>query len=263
LNVILIKPSGSKYKVDLQAKITRESVFMPSSRDRILEYQTEYSERTKQSYSDDIPGLTVWKIPSFALSETQVEKMLDKIQKSQALILDLRGNPGGYLGSLAQLASNFFTEKIDGAVLVKERKATKKLVLEPQGKNLFKGKLVVLIDSDSASAAELFARIVQIEKRGTVIGDQSSGAVMLSQQMPYDFGLDTKIPYGLSLTIADVIMKDGQRLEKVGVTPDEKILPTALDLANKRDPVLARAAEILSFKLTPEQAGVIFDEKKK
>jgi C-terminal processing protease CtpA/Prc len=261
LNVILIKPGGGKYKVDLQAKVTRDSVFMPSRRDRILEYETRYSEKTKQSFSDDIPGLAVWKMPGFQLSETQIEKMIDKVRKSQALILDLRSNSGGYYSSLKQIAGNFFTEKVNVGE-IKERKGISRLIIEPQGKKTFTGKLVVLIDGDSASAAELFARIVQLEKRGTVIGDQSAGAVMAAETMYHDFGLDTKIPYALSLTVADITMKDGQRLEKIGVTPDEKILPTAHDLANNRDPVLARAAGILGFKMTPEQAGSIFADKK-
>ena len=89
-----------------------------------------------------------------------------------------------------------------------------------------------------------------------------AGAVMRAEVVYDAFGLDTKVPYAISITVADLIMTDGKRLEKIGVAPDEKLFPTALDLANKRDPVLARAAEILGFKLTSEQAGAIFDKKK-
>ena len=261
LNVLLIKPGGNKYKLDLKSKVTVESVFMPSSRDLDLESETEYNESTRQSFSDEISGLAVWKMPNFGLSPTKLDKMVDKVKKSQALILDLRDNPGGYLAAMMTLSGHFFEKEIKVGS-VKERDGLKSLVTKAGGKNYYQGKMVVLIDSESASGAELFARFVQLEKRATVIGDQSSGQVMVSSVFYSYFGLDTKIPYGVSVTIADIIMKDGQHLEKIGVTPDEKILPTAADLAGKRDPVLARAAEILGFKLTPEQAGAIFDEKK-
>lgn len=261
LNVLLIKPNGNKYKLDLQSKVTVESVFLPSTRDLILEAETEYSESTRQLFNDDIPGLAIWKMPNFGLSPTKLEKMVERVKKSTVLILDLRGNPGGYAAAMNMLASNFFNEEIMiGSI--KERDGVKDLHLKPYSKNNFQGKLVVLIDSESASAAEYFARIIQIEKRGTVIGDRSAGALTRARVFNHTFGLDTLIPYKIVIPVADVIMKDGQRLEKVGVKPDEKILPTAADLANKRDPVLARAAEILGFKLTPEQAGLIFSDKK-
>lgn len=261
LNVILIKPSGNKYKIDLNAKVIEDNVFMPTSRDLDLQAEREYSDSTQQLFYDKIPGVSIWKMPNFDLTPLKVNKMMNRVEKNKALILDLRGNGGGYLASLGELTGNFFDKEIRVGV-VKERKESKTLVIKPRDKQNYTGKLVVLIDSDSASASEIFARIIQLEKRGTVIGDQSAGAVMQAQHFYHDFGLDSKVPYGVSVTTADLVMKDGQRLEKIGVIPDEKILPTAQDMANRRDPVMARALKILGFEQTSEQAGTFFPEEK-
>jgi C-terminal processing protease CtpA/Prc len=59
-------------------------------------------------------------------------------------------------------------------------------------------------------------------------------------------------------TEADVIMTDGKSLEHAGVTPDELMRPTPADLAAGRDPVLARAVEMLGGTLDPASAGKIF-----
>jgi C-terminal processing protease CtpA/Prc len=70
--------------------------------------------------------------------------------------------------------------------------------------------------------------------------------------------MGTVILYGASITEADIKMTDGQSLERRGVNPDTLILPTASDLANGRDPVLAHAAEMLNVKISPEESGSLF-----
>jgi C-terminal processing protease CtpA/Prc len=74
----------------------------------------------------------------------------------------------------------------------------------------------------------------------------------------YQVGSGTVVFFGASITDSDIIMTDGKSLEHVGVTPDMVALPSAADLAAGRDPVLAKAAQDLGAKLSPEQAGKMF-----
>ena len=115
-----------------------------------------------------------------------------------------------------------------------------------------------MIDSESGSASEIFARVMQLEKRATVLGDRSAGAVMVSRYYPRQIGLDVVAFFGSSITEADLIMTDGKSLEKIGVVPDETILPSADDIAAGRDTVLARAAALLGAKLDAAEAGKMF-----
>jgi C-terminal processing protease CtpA/Prc len=95
-----------------------------------------------------------------------------------------------------------------------------------------------------------------------VLGDVSAGAVMQSRGYGMDVGSGTVVSYGVSVTNADVIMSDGKSLEHVGVTPDEVIVPTGADLAADRDPVLARALEILGVAMNADQAGKLLPKEK-
>lgn len=201
--------------------------------------------------------LMVWKMPQFDLTKDGVDELVDKAKNRKALILDLRGNGGGAVETLLRLIGNFFDHDVTVGD-VKRRKETKPFIAKTRGADGFKGQLVILVDSDSASASELFARVMQLEKRGTVLGDRTAGKVMVSRTHPHQIGVDTLVVYGASVTEADVIMSDGKSLEQTGVTPDEISLPTAEDLRARHDPVLSRAAALVGVKLDPFEAGKLF-----
>src|SRR5208337_3106023 len=229
-------PGNAKWEMTLQAQNARHF-----ARVRFAEL------------SDDV---AVLKFPGFFHTESEVEGMIGKVREHRALVLDLRGNGGGSSETLKYLTAALFEKEVKIADRI-GRSERKPLIAKPHG-HPFTGKLVVLVDSSSASAAEMFARLVQIEKRGTVLGDRTSGSVMEAKFYSYRCGVGTALFYGAEITDADVVMTDGTSLEHKGVLPDEVILPSAEDLANGRDPVLARAVEAAGGKLNPEEAGKLF-----
>jgi carboxyl-terminal processing protease len=173
------------------------------------------------------------------------------------MIFDLRGNGGGSVKMFNRLVGNLFDRDIKVADWVGRKKFDPQIA-KTRGGNIYKGEVIVLIDAESASASELFARVMQLEKRGRVLGDRSAGSVMVSRYYSHKVGLDVVSFYGANVTMADLIMADGVSLENTGVTPDQLLLPTGDDLAAGRDPVLARAVEMLGGKLTSEDAGKMF-----
>ena len=60
---------------------------------------------------------------------------------------------------------------------------------------------------------------------------------------------------GMSITIGDVVMRDGSRLENIGVIPDYPVVPNGLALSKKMDPILAYGAVLLGAELSMEKAG--------
>ena len=199
----------------------------------------------------------IWKMPEFIIQDGEVDRIFGDARKHKSLILDVRGNPGGAVVTLDRMLGNLFDHDLKFADRV-GRKQMKPELAKTRGSEIFTGKLIVLVDSRSASAAELFPRVVQLEHRGTVVGDRTSGAVMEARDYYGSQGMDTKIFYGFSITDADLIMKDGKSLEHTGVTPDEIVIPTAKDLASGSDPVLSRALELAGHKVDPVAAGKMF-----
>jgi carboxyl-terminal processing protease len=206
--------------------------------------------------------LLIWKMNEFDLTDSQVDDAMEKVRKHKALILDLRGNGGGWVTTITRMLGNLIDHDVKVGDSV-SRKETKPLIAKTRGEKAFKGKLIILVDSRSASASEVLSRTIQLEKRGTIVGDKTAGAVMASRMHMDEVGLDVVIFYGVSITVSDLIMPDGKSLEHSGVTPDEVRLPAPEDLAAGRDVVLSYAASLLGVTLDPVEAGKLFEPKKK
>ena len=250
--LIVRKPDGSERTLDVQSKVERRQVI------QIMDAIDEYIDEVfAESDSDYVvaPSILVWRMTAFR-DPRALGPFIDRARKAKALVLDLRDNSGGALNGLKALVGWLFDRDVHVMTRI-GRKGEEKIIAKPTSRP-FLGNLVVLVNSESASASEILARIVQLEKRGTVIGDRSGGAVMVSMRIPHEFGIGNVTFYGTSVTIADVRMPDGGQLEHVGVTPDELLLPTPADLAAGRDPVLARAIALAGGSLTPEQAGKLY-----
>jgi len=245
--------------------VTIHSSVVPLKRNLNLGLPSDVGDMIREEESDEdltrervveTKDVLYWKMAQFSASDTVIGGVFDKAREHPVLVIDLRGNPGGSIDTLQWVVGNLFDHdiKISDRVGRKEKKPQ----IAKAARSPFKGKVIVLIDARSASSSELLARVVQLEHRGVVLGDISAGAVMEAQRFYIQVGDQSVIRYGFQVTDANLIMKDGKSLEQVGVMPDERILPTAADLAEHRDPVLARASELAGDPMDPTAAAKMF-----
>lgn len=259
LAVVAQSPGAAERPMALAARVRSGPVVY---RGGSLDYNLE-DEKNRRQFKDTHrhypvgEDLLIWRMSSFNLTKEGVDDMMNKARRKKSLILDLRGNGGGAEETMLRLIGNFFARDIKVGD-IKRRAGSKPLVAKSRGNDIFDGTLVVLVDSGSASAAEVFARVVQLEKRGTVIGDRTAGAVMRSKIHVHNLGADSAVFYGASITDADLIMTDGKSLEHTGVVPDKLLIPSGIHLATARDLVLAYATNNLGAPLDASKAGALF-----
>jgi len=203
----------------------------------------------------ELGNILIWRMKAFG-EKRPVEQALARARRFKTLIIDMRGNSGGAVDTLMRMVSLTFDREVTVAV-EKTRKKMQTDIAKP-AKDAFDGAIIALVDSESASAAEVYSRVLQIEKRGSVMGDRTAGAVMTSRFFSHTVGAGAIAFYGTSITVGDVRMSDGASLENAGVVPDVPVLPSPADVAAPRDPALARAVEAAGGRLTPEAAAKLF-----
>ena len=131
----------------------------------------------------------------------------------RGIIIDLRGNPGGVMEVATYLASWCTPERIGlGTMTIDGTPLTSRSA--PQ-KGAFKGKIAILIDGDSCSTSEIFAAAMQDAGAARLFGAASPGQCLPSLIVPMPDGSRLQLAFG------DVRRANGDRIEGVGVTPDE------------------------------------------
>ena len=297
-NIIVIKPSGKKYEVNIKTKVTVSNVLedftLAQNRNKLIPDQTNFEEKAKPKFYEKIDGLLICRFPSFLVEPVSAEKLFDKASKKEALILDLRGAGGvtmkalelrirlnretlaywprdsekhpidrddGDLQTLKLITGNFFHSGQSIGEL-RDDKGTEKLNANTSANKPFAGKIIVLVDGETSGAAEVFARLIQLEKRGVVLGDVTSGRFVKTKFFAHSSWVTYGSPFGLQVPVSEIVLANGDRLNEKGVVPDQVVLPSQSDLAQQRDPVMARAAELAGFKLSPEDAGLVFGSGK-
>lgn len=157
------------------------------------------------------------------------------------LVLDLRGNPGGYLEAAIDMASWFLPP---GKTVVKEdfRNVDKAQVYRSKGYNIFtdKLKLAILIDGGSASASEILAGALHDNGVGTLVGTQSFGKGSVQELV------DITPETSLKVTIAKWLTPNGISISHQGLTPDVVVKLDEKEFAKGNDTQLNKAIEILN-----------------
>ncbi|MBI2763127.1 MAG: S41 family peptidase [Chloroflexi bacterium] len=201
--------------------------------------------RQREVITDQYAEGTIAYIRLTGFSDNGANTFVEEVRKAidagrTRIILDLRGNPGGFVTAARTVASAFIA---DGPVFWEEDAQGNLSPTESLGKGVATDpgiQVAVLIDKGSASASEIVAGALQDTGRGTLIGQTSygKGTVQTWIELNNDAG-------GVKLTVAKWLTPNKRWIHKVGLTPDIEVSVPA-DTPAGADPVLDRAIEFLS-----------------
>lgn len=154
-----------------------------------------------------------------------------------AIILDLRGNPGGYLLSSVHIAGEFFRDK----VVVFQEAATGELspMNTTRVGNFNDIPLYILVDGGSASASEILAAALREHANAILVGQKTFGKGTIQDAKDFPDGS------GLHLTVAKWLTPTKQWIHKLGIEPDVSVELSREDLENGRDVQLDKAMELI------------------
>jgi carboxyl-terminal processing protease len=171
-----------------------------------------------------------------------LSRELKKNAAAPGAVIDLRRNPGGDTFSLGTAIGEFFDEAVDCGTFISRNGARSVKNSWQIGSANYRGKVVILVDTATGSAAEIFSAVLQDHGRAKIIGRTTAGAVLASWFY--------RLPDGgeLQLSRQDYVSPKGRRIEATGVRPDIEVPRTLEDLRTGRDRDLEEALKILRAK---------------
>lgn len=224
VKLTLVRGSGNAFNVTItRAKITVPSVTWSEDANNI-----GYMKISQ--FTDDTVGLAQKAAAEF------------KTKGVKGVVLDLRGNPGGYLTGAVNVSSLWLDQ---GKTVVSERRGSTVMDTETAtGNNPLKGlPTVVLIDGGSASASEITAGALHDNNAATLVGVQSFGKGSVQQVINLPDGSEVKI------TIAHWYTPGGVNINKKGITPDKVVNITDAQAKASQDSQKDAAYALLQTKL--------------
>ncbi len=207
---------GTKVKLKILRKGNPELIEVEITRAIIQIEEIKYADIIT---GKDEPKIAYLRISEFTedLPESLDEKLKELKDKGmQALILDLRNNPGGLLNTSVEVAGRFLgKDKL--VVYTKGRIGERKEYETAYSGPVCDAPMVVLINSGTASASEILAGALQYYKRALVVGEKSFGKGVVQQLFPLPDGSAVKI------TTEKYYLPDDRCIDKTGIDPDVKV----------------------------------------
>ena len=226
VTITVARPSGVAYEY-IDVTINRAKINSPTVEFKMLENGIAYIEITE---FDDIT------LDQFneALAEARGSGM-------KGLILDLRGNPGGNLTTVVEIAKKILPE---GLIVYTEDKYGEREEYRCDGANPLEVPLVVLIDRNSASASEILAGAIKDYGVGTLVGTTTFGKGIVQRIMQLTDGSAIK------LTISKYYTPNGYNIHGIGIAPDVEVpYDGELFRNEERDNQLEEATRIMNEML--------------
>jgi carboxyl-terminal processing protease len=230
----VLGPAGSQVRLTIRREgepdpfdvvLTRERIVVPSVEARMLESGVAYVQLLTFG-TDTGPDL-----------RASLENLM--AQDPVGLVLDLRGNGGGYLNTAVEVASEFISE---GTILIERSGAGEEQSYQASAGGVATDiPLVVLIDGGTASASEIVAGAIQDYERGVLVGETSfgKGSVQVWEPLRSDGG-------AVRVTTARWYTPLGRLIHGIGLTPDVEVIPPEGGAPPGTDPALDKAVEILT-----------------
>lgn len=159
----------------------------------------------------------------------------------QGLVLDLRGNPGGNLSTVCEIARMMLPE---GLIVYTEDKNGEREEYTCDGTRQLEMPLVVLVDANSASASEILAGAIKDYGIGTLVGTTTFGKGIVQRIMKLSDGSAVK------LTVSKYYTPKGNNIHEIGISPDVEVpFESEPYLEDGTDNQLNRAVEVLKEKM--------------
>lgn len=207
---------------ELEFKMTREEI------NNVSEYVT---------YDGDTAIITVTRFDNNTGTEVQKEAAKFKEKGISKVILDLRGNGGGYVSAAQDLLSLW----LDGKLVLTQKSAHfgEEKMSTSSGKAILKDiKTIVLVNGSTASASEITAAALKDYNKATIVGTKTYGKGVVQKMYNLSGGGILKI------TTAEWLTPNGNSINNNGVEPDVEVEMTVEDINKMRDPQLDKAKSL-------------------